>query len=124
MIKYTGLIKEMRYQSKIIQRNYKIYILRKHAIETRLDEFFREESQYLQKLNFDNSKYLFPNINISNNLELTEFFGDELDRNISEHNEFLIPEFDPYGEPKITVFAKILDIDIIVNMIIKLDGFQ
>jgi hypothetical protein len=110
----------MRAKTLILQRNVRMYLLRKNVIDRRLGEYFKDEIQSLDKLLFDSSKVLFPNLLKIHDEEATDFFED-----MSNHSEVLdmgkknykasLPEYNAYGEPRISVFAKIVDFDIIVN---------
>lgn len=123
MSKFSILINEMRNRCKKIQRNVRVYLIRKHVIEKRLNEFYREENGDITKLIFENSKIMFPNFIHINEAEVNEFFDDysSSGSNIEQTQKAALPFFDPYGEPKINIFAKILDIDTIVYYFFILD---
>lgn len=131
---YSALIKEMRIKAKILQKNIRIYLIRKNVIESRLTEYFKEENKYKDKISYETTKILFPNLVKIQNDEMSDFFGDiddsnyidiqQTSNNINNNNlngninlEYcsMLPSYDPYGEPKISVFAKILDIDMTVT---------
>ena len=124
MKKLSALIFEMRKHTLILQRNVKVYLTRTKAINKRLNEFFRDEQPYIDKNFYETSKLLFPHLIESNEKESSNFFGD---KNFMIEDEFnnkskkklakisVLPEQPPYSDPKIILFAKVLDIDFLID---------
>ncbi len=130
MIKIYSLILEMRKNCKTIQRNIRIFLGRKRAIDTRLKEFFIEEEPIVEKDNVVSSQCLFPNTNYihSNNETLSKleeqntkigFYTVDQDEEVQtkKKRQFIavLPEILQFNEPKIVLFAKILDLDFTID---------
>ena len=123
MQKLYALIQEMRKYTIILQRNIKVYLTRTKAINKRLNEFFRDEQPYLDKNFYETSKLLFPHVAEFNEKDSSTFFNDknffiedEFNKTKRKHLKVsLLPEHSPYGEPKIVLFAKVLDIDFLID---------
>ena len=121
---YCKLIALMRYNSLLIQKNVRIYQTRKHIINHRLEEFFKEESGGEMKNYMDTTKNLFPNtIHIndyqdSKNLfkeDINSYFDEEFISKKQKYKGVFI-QTNPYADPKIIVFSKVLDIDLLMDI--------
>jgi myosin heavy subunit len=124
MTKYTFLIKGMRTRTLILQKNIRIYLSRKHALDKRMGEFLKEENLSTDKLQYETSKIIFPSLASLQDREIQEFFDDDIQSEMDSKKKIKphLPEYDPYGEAKIIPFCKVLDVDILV-FFFNLDGF-
>ena len=130
MTRYMSLISHMRSAVKIIKKNVIAFLTRKKIINSRCHEFFKDEKKILDKLMLDTSIILFPNYVKINEINMKgvgsysysniiDTFSDSLYSN-EKIKDTLTPIYDPYGDDKISLFAKIIDLDIIVRIYFKI----
>ena len=129
MIKIYSLILEMRRDCMTIQRCVRIFLGRKNAINSRLKEFFVQEEPNIEKDNLVSNQCLFPNTNyvptkedtLTKNEEQPKIGFYTVDPNDDvlkkKKKEFVsvLPDVLQFNEPKIVLFAKILDLDFTID---------
>jgi Regulator of chromosome condensation (RCC1) repeat len=135
MTKIYTLIQEMRNHAILLQRNVRVFLGRKRAIDTRFKEFINDESPIFEKELLSVQHSLFPNADNNktndkktNNNYLSSddvvhtkssigfFTMDPLETNHHKKKYLgLLPEPSGLSEPKIVLFAKILDVNFIVD---------
>lgn len=123
MTRYQSLMSHMRKEIKKIQKNVITFLTRKHIIKERCKEFFKNEKKKLQKLIHESFKILFPNfvnINEGNSEECIRYsqYFDTFSDTVKEDgliNYSMCPPYDTFSDNKINLFAKIVDIDIMVK---------
>jgi len=125
---YNKLFKKNQAQ-KIIAKNWLVIYLKRKVILNRINEYLLEDKNETENININTNMILFPYltnpkieecddnfVEINTHYRLATGKNPELlNRNINYNPK--IPIFDYYGEPKIVLFAKILNMDIIVNII-------
>lgn len=128
MIKIYSLILEMRKDCMTIQRNVRIFLGRKRAIDSRLKEFFIQEEPNIERDNVVSNQCLFPNTNYITAAETAtkneeqhkigfytmESNEDEIKKKKKQFVAIL-PEILQFNEPKIVLFAKIFDLDFTID---------
>lgn len=131
------LIKKIEAQ-KIIARNYLSKYLKKKVINKRIVEYILEDKKERENILLKTELILFPHLANKKIQEVDVFFNDVNPNNhANDTNKLIItdnilnpfdkkyknkaktPIFDNYGEPKIMLFAKILNIDTFVIIITK-----
>jgi hypothetical protein len=122
MSKFSKVINEMRRKAIKIQRKIKSYIYMKKVLNERLYNFFMEEEPYLNRNNLECEKYLFPNKsklnNISGNTKSKQNIFDPYlpsKEPIQPKRKVVLPKTVTLNDPKIALFARVLDIDLIID---------
>jgi hypothetical protein len=106
-------IRNLRYATIKLQKAFRIFYNRKLTLDKVLYKYLLGEGDIDECL--DNTKILFPNIPYPEDIETDEFFEIKPAAKQLKKEKFL--DFHPHAEPKINLFAKIVDIDFIVRTI-------
>ena len=123
-----SLVKEMRFKARIIQKNLRIFFNMKKLINKVLGNFFAKEAFYLHDIFKKSSKFILPNFNMeyckkegknnnynSNNGHNSDFEENSKRKVVEIKFKGLLPEALTFVDPKMILFAKILDIDFIIS---------
>lgn len=94
----------------------------KSAIENRLKEFYDNENFYLSKTSTETQKALFPNErneDEKNKIENEENFDENDIQFINQpkktYKDTILPDLSPFSDPKIVLFARIIEIDFLID---------
>jgi len=138
-LKYTIILNIFRKKlkaknlaQKIIARNWlRIYIKNK-VINKRINDFLSDDNKDIEMISFSMDVILFPHLANKKLEEANDYSYEDNNFNFTNINSAkkkeatnenkytkykpTIPFFDYYGEPKIVLFAKILNVDVVVKL--------
>ena len=103
-----------------IQNIIRIHFQRQKILNTRLEEFFKDEEVFLEKNLLLCDKYLFPNKQKKNiiirNLKSKDIIFQPVQEVILQQNKnVLLPKQVVLSDPKIILFAKVLDLEMTID---------
>ena len=116
MTKIKEIMIQMRNNAILIQNCIKTHISRQKALNKRLAEFFNEEQNYINNNYIECDKFLFPNKQktmIVKNIKSKEIIFEPF-KNVSTQQNLkkaILPKQIVLNDPKIILFAKVLDLD-------------
>lgn len=122
MSKLSRVINEMRLKAIKLQRKIKSFVYRKKVLNERLLSFFIEEEPYLNRNIIESEKYLFPNkprlSNVSNSTKSKNNIFDPYlpsKEPLQPKRKVFLPKSIMLNDPKIVLFTRILDLDLIID---------
>jgi hypothetical protein len=130
MAKLNIMVRRMRKSSLKIQKNLRVYFNMKKLISKILNNFFKNEYPSLNDVFNKSKNFIFPNLGLAQepspkkDLHISNYGSNSLNpmlediqnkKKMEMSYKGILPEGLDYIEPKMLLFAKVLDIDFIIS---------